>query len=469
MSIIQVKFDNTLKQTDIIIPLTNSSKDEAGSSYVNNQPEIQATLVHGIQSPLIMINNIVVDFMDVISFELKCTSSVPEVIMVIRDRYQLNSIVDTPSIDNELRVQVLPKFDNIYKKINLTFYITSIRFKDEYMSIKGVYKSPKYMSSYIKTFGEISTYTLFETIAKDTGLGFASNVENNDGDKRLIYCDNKSYKELLMDEIQKSGTGKCIYDYWIDWWNNIVLIDIYERYNAIDQDEDMQIYISGQNKEVSEGNEILPQKVVASLHNHPGQKMSELFVYEKNIINKPGTQLYSGTDKIYTVFEHSKGDYVDYLIQDSDVENDIFIKHEYLGEVYGDFNYLIAGKKREAFLQKIRSNETIEIVLKTPLLGLMRGNRINLLWYINDSSVQNLQDSLTKDNLLQENPDTNISLNCADFIEDMSQNGSFVLDKSISGQYLITGCKMGFWDKEWHYKLILSRPTSSKPKLINEN
>lgn len=469
MSIIQVKFDNTLKQSDIIVPLVNSSKDESGDAYKNNQPEIQQTLVYGIQSPLIMVNNIVVDFSDVISFELKSSSILPEISIVVRDRYKLNEIVATPGIDNELRVQILPKFDNIYKKINLTFYITITKFHDKYISIKGIYKSPKFVSSYIKTFGEMNTYNLFETIAKETGLGFASNVENNDGDKRWVYCDNKSYKELLMSEIQKSGFDKCIYDYWVDWWNNIVLVDIYERYNTIDPDEDIQIYISGQNQEVTEGSEIQPQKVIASLHNHPGQKMSELYVYEKNIINKPGAQLYSGTDRVYTVFEHSKGDYVDYLIQDGDVEKDIFIKHEYLGEVYGNFNYLIAGKKRETFLQKIRTNETIEIALKTPLLGLMRGNRVNLMWYMNDSSVQNLQKSLTEDGLLEENPGSDIPLNSADSIEDKSQDGEFVLDKSISGQYLITGCKMKFYDKQWDYRLILSRSTYNKPKIINED
>ena len=269
MSVIQVKFDNVLKQSDIIIPLTNSSKDESGDAYKRNQPEIQQTLVYGIQSPLIMINNIVVDFSDVVAFELKCIGILPEVSMTVRDRYKLNSVVATPGIDNELRVQVLPKFDNIYKKINITFYITSLKFDGDYMNIRASYKLPTLTSSYIKTFGEVSTYTLWEAIAKEIGLGFSSNIENNDGDKRWVYCDNKSYSDLLAQEIWKSGVDLCIYDYWIDWWNNLVLVDIYERYNTIDPDENMQIYVSGQNREVSEGSEITPQKTIATLHNHP--------------------------------------------------------------------------------------------------------------------------------------------------------------------------------------------------------
>lgn len=470
MSIIQVKFDSTLKQSDIIIPLTNSSKDEAGDAYKDNQPEIQQTSIYGIQSPLIAVNNIAIDFIDVIDFELKCTSVTPTVSVVVRDRYKLIEMIATPGVDNELRVQILPKFEDKYKKINLTFFITSFKNQNGYMMLKGEYKASKFTSTNIKTFGEISTYNLMETIAKDSELGFAANVENNDGDKRWIYCDNKSYKEILMTEIRKSGPDSHIYDYWIDWWNNLVLVDIYERYNAIDKDEDLQIWISGMNKEVTEGNTIEPQQVVASLHNHPGQMSSELYIQEKNIINKPGSQLYSGTDKVYTVYEHSKGDYVDYLIQDGDVEKDIFIKHEYLGEVYGDFNYLIAGKKRDAFLQKIQTNETVEISLRTPLLGLMRGNRVNILWYINDDSVLYKQNNLIDSGAIQElsNINSNIPLSEGDEIESKSQNGQFTLDKTISGQYLITGCKIGYSNSKWNYKIILSRPTSAKPKIMNE-
>ena len=63
MSIIQVKFDHNLQQSDIIIPLTSSSKDEAKEAYTRNQSEIQQTHVYGIQSPLISVNSIVIDFL----------------------------------------------------------------------------------------------------------------------------------------------------------------------------------------------------------------------------------------------------------------------------------------------------------------------------------------------------------------------------------------------------------------------
>lgn len=467
MSQIQLKFDNQLQQSDIIIHLTNSSKEESGNDYQKNQQEIQQTLIYGIQSPLIMINNIVIDFADILNFELKCTDISPTVSMTVMDRYKLISIFDTPSIDNELRIQILPKFEQKYKKINLTFYITNIRINNNYITLQAEYKLPKFTASHIQSFGEIDSYQLFETIAKETQLGFVTNIEENPNDKRWIYCDNKSYEEILNKEIKKSGTELQICDFWIDWWNNLVLVDIYERYNSIDKDEDMKIWIAGPNKEINEGIEIEPQLAVATLTNHPSFEYSELFFKNYSIINQPGSQKYFGTDKVFSIYNNDKKEYFDFLIQDGDTKKDIFTKYEYLGECYGEGNYLLTSKKRDTFLQKIQSNENIEIVLKTPLLGIMRGNKINILYYVNDSRVDDMKTNFEKNQSLEQ-PNLNIPLTQSEY-EVTSDAGHFMLDESVSGQYLIRGCIMQYYNNEWNYKIILCRPTSMKTKLIKEN
>ena len=469
MGVIQVKFDNTLKQSDIIIPLTNSSEDEAQEVYENNQPAVQQTHIYGIQAPLIMINSIVVNFSDVLSFELSCDKVTPEVQMVVRDRYQLSTIMDTPSIDNELRVQILPKFEDKYKKINLTFYITQMKVKGGELHITGEYKLSKFISSNIKSFGEVSTYGLFSKIAQDSGLGFATNVEDNPNTKRYVYCDNKSYKEVLRDEIIRSNTDLQICDYWIDWWNNLVLADVYERYNTVDKDEDIQLWVAGQNQEVGEGMEIEPMKTIASLHTHPAQKNTELYVDNYKICTSPGNQMSKGTDRVYSIYEASKSEYNDYLIQDGDTHKDIFIKCEYLGEVYGPVNYLLASKKYDTFKQKISTNETIEVTLKTPLLGIMRGNQVNFFNYMNNGVVGDVQENLKEAGVVSETPQTNIPITDDPNIEENVQDGKFEMDMSISGRYLVTKCIMKFKDGNWSYDVTLSRPTSNKPKIINED
>ena len=160
---------------------------------------------------------------------------------------------------------------------------------------------------------------------------------------------------------------------------------------------------------------------------------------------------------------------MDYLIQDGDSKNDIFARFEYLGEVYDDHNYLLSSKKYETFKQKIYSNETVEITLKTPLLGIMRGNRVNFLWYNNSGMTEDLHNSLKDEGVIQESPQTNIPLNDDPNIEDIEHDGKFVLDKSISGQYLVTKCVMKFKDNAWQYLVTLSRPSSTKPKIIKDD
>lgn len=468
MSIIQVQFDHTLQQSDIVIQLNNSSRAEAQEAYKNNQPEIQQTHVYGIQAPLIMINSIVVDFSDVVSFELKSDKITPEVQMTVHDRYNLSTILDTPSIDNELRVQILPKFEEKYKKINLTFFITQMKINNGIIQLTGEYKVPKFTSSNIKSFGKISTHTLFQTIAHETGLGFATNIADNPATSRYIYCDNKSYKDLLKDEMSRSGVDNQIYDYWVDWWNNIVLADIYERYNSTDSDDDMQIWVSGQQHEMSEGSEIEPIKMVATFHNHPMNKNSELFVSNYKICNSPKSQMHRGTDRVYSIYEDSKSEYMDYLIQDGDTQKDVFIKYEYLGEAYGDYNYLLSAKKYETFKQKITSNETIEITISSPLLGVMRGNHVNFMSYINDSISSDVKSGLQEKGYISNEINTNIQLSDSPEVEDKSQDGKYELDKTISGQYLVTKCNMQFKDKQWKYIITLSRPTNTKPNIIND-
>lgn len=468
MARIEVKFDNTLQQSNIIIPLANSSRAEAQEAYTENKPSVQQTHIYGIQAPLIMINKIVVDFSDVISFELKNEKILPEVHLIVNDRYNLTTILDTPSLDNELRIQILPKFEDKYKKINLTFFITKMKIDNGEVQITGEYKLSNFTSNNFKSFGKINPYKLCQTIAQETQLGFATNVADNTELERYIYCDNKSYKDLLRDEISKSCTTTQIFEYWIDWWNNLILVDIMERYNAIDPDDELLIWIAGQNKEMEEGAEIEPTQVISSFTNHPSQTSNELFVKTYQICNSPGPSTKKGTDKVFSVYECGKGEYLDYLVQDGDVKKDIFKKLEYLGETYGDHNYLLSSKMHESFKQKMASNETIEIELKSPLLGVMRGNRTNFLWYINDSATENMQDNLQEMGCTVEDPQSNIPLD-ENNVEDMNQNGSFVLDKTISGQYLITKCNMKYQDQQWKYVVTISRPTSAKPKLINED
>lgn len=465
MSQILVEFDSTIKLPDIIIPLTNSSEEEAGENYKNNQSEIQQTSVYGILSPLVKINNIIVDFNDVIDFSLKSSGNIPSISLVIKDRYNLLKAFDVPGNENELQLQILPKFDNAYKKINMLFYLTNIKNNGGFVRVSGTYKLSSLTDTRYESFGEVNTFNLFSDIAKKTGMGFATNIQSNDVDKRFIYCDYKSYLDILNKEITHSGYGIQICDYWVDFWNNLVLADVYERYNSIDSDEDMQIWIATQNNEVGEGNEITPIQVPAILNNHPTSKTGELYVSNYERISKSSQQIFRGTDRVYSSFNINNNSYNDYLIQDGDVKKDIFTKYEYVGECYSSQDFFLTERKRNDFLQKM-STETIKVTINTPLLGIMRGSKVNFVWYINDSMYDMKKESFEEAGIITD-PTMNIPLDPQVDMKNID-DGHFVEDKTVSGQYYVLGCDMKFNNREWKYELILCRPASHNPKLINE-
>lgn len=470
MSQILLKFDNQLKQSEIVIPLTNSSVEEAGDNYVYNKQGIQQTSIYGILTPLIQINNIVVDFLDVESFSLKSIGPLPTVQLTVRDRYGLTRVLDTPGNDNMLRIQILPQFDDAYKKINLTFYISKINISEEIIDVTGIYKSADLTSSKFKCLGELSTYELCEKIAKETQLGFATNIEGTP-DKRYMYCNYISYNDLLNNEIRTAASDAThIYDWWVDLWNNINLVNIYERYNTIDPEEELQIWVSGQQGTMLEGVKVQPHKITANLNNHPTDGQMELKVDHYDIVNKPGSQVSGGTDKVYSTYMIDLNEYKDTLIQDGDAKKDIFVNCEYLGEVYGEYNYLLAEMCRDAYLQKM-GTESIKVTIKTPLLALMRGHKVNFTWYINDSQFNYRTDNFEKMGLIDKDVNTPTPLNDNVPEKDILYNqayGDFIIDKSISGQYMITGCDISYSNGEWEYELTLNRPLSHKPKILDE-
>lgn len=465
MSAITVEFDNTLTQTEIVMPIMSSSAAEAGEDYTNTLSDKAQTMVFGIQSPLIMINSIVIDFDAVHHFSLKSESVLPELSMIVEDRYQLIENIDKPKLDNEVRVQILPKFDNAYKKIDLTFYITHIKVNGSLISLSCIYKVPILTSSQFKTFGEIDTYNLFKTVAIDTCLGFATNIAELT-DNRYIYCDNKSFLDIMNEEIQFANCTEHILDYWIDLWNNINLADIKERYESIDSNEDIMIWVAGQVDEVTADKKIEPTQVPAVLISHPAFTNSELCISSYNIINKPGTLAANGSDKVYSIYENAKGEYIDYFLQNGDVQKDIFQKYEYLGENYGEYNYLIAKRIRESYIQKIGS-EQIKVTLKSPLLALMRGHKVNFIRYVNNDIIENKIKAIENEGFIDRNVESNIPLQ--DFeIETDTDNGKFVVDKTVSGQYLITGLNAMFKNSGWEYVLTLSRPSLSYPNILKK-
>lgn len=464
MSIITLEFDNILKKSEIIMPLLSSSKNESGENYHDpNLTDKSQTAVFGIQTPLIMINSIVIDFDAIQYFNLKSEDRLPELILVVRDKLELINNIDKPGQDNEVRVQILPKFDNAYKKIDLTFFINDIQINGSLIRLTCSYKLPSLLSSQFKTFGKLDTYSLFKYIATETGLGFATNIAKLD-DSRYMYCDNTSLYDIMNSEIEYSNATEHIMDWWVDLWDNVNLVDVKERYTTIDSNDDLKIWVAGQVNENTKDIEIVPQEVTAVINNYPGFSSSELFVKSYESYINSGTQMSKGTDKVFGIYEDINKEYLDYLIQDGDIKNDIYIKYNYAGENFGEYNYILAQHLRDSFIQKMNS-ESIKVTLQSPLLGLMRGHKVNFIRYVNDDIIENRIKNLEDNNIIDRNVECNIPLSEYEMTDD-SANGQFRIDKTVSGQYLINGVDITYTNNSWNYKLTLIKPASTKTNIL---
>lgn len=466
MAQIQVKFDPTLDKRTIEMPLQTSSPEEAGESYTENKVDVMQTSVFGVLVPLVKINNTIIDFDGIYDFRLESAGPVPTVSVSFIDKYDLVKHFSTPSNDNYMIVQILPPFDEAYKKINLEFYISKIDIYGNDVTVQGAYKVPKLTESQFKAMGQVNTYELCSTVAKDSGLGFATNVENPQ-DSRWVYCNHTSYLDTLNHQIQLSGGSPTeIYDFWVDFWDYINLVNVYERYNSIDSEEDMQIWIGDTPlHDITEGHKITPYKTHCALTNNPVHSGLDFSIIDYSINNNSGIQMGGGTDHVYSIYDKELGEYKDVLVQDGDVKQDVFVKYEYVGETNGDYNYFLAEKLRQAYLQKMNS-ESLEVILNSPMLGIPRGSKVDVLIYENDTNLEMDTAAMKEAGALTE-PETNIPVDDGLDDEDFPE-GQFRIQKNLSGQYYVLKTKIEYDGSEWRNTLTLIRPASSKYDPLKE-
>lgn len=463
MSQISVKFDHNIKQTPIIVPLDFAGSDEDDVSGIGGNNGIKQTMIYGTRVPLIKVNDIVIAPTDVMSIELNGFSAIPRLTVTIQDSSEHIRGLQPLGLDNELRLQILPRFDNAYKKIDMTFYIENCYDDGIYFTFKCRYKIPDLYNSRIECFGNICSYDFCELIARKCSLGFATNIEKGD-DKQYIYCANESYVDVMNKYIQSSGSDdiqkRSVYDWWIDFWNNVNLVDIYERYTSIDSQDDMMIYVSSNfGPDVSQvsDDENTYIKTPAIITNHPNSSDSDLYVDTYHVINR-SKMVENGSDRVITTYGEDKKLSNDYFLQDGDQKRDIFTKYEYTGEYYGDYNYLLAKECRNMMIDKIES-EIIEVRVNSPLISLSRGSKVNFEWYDISSKLE-----IEKQKLGLEDVESNIDLYQDD---EKGADIQITINKQISGQYYILGSKILYDNGVWTNVLRIVRPRSNKQVIVD--
>ncbi len=468
MAFISVIRDPQIKLTPIVHALRQPSENELGE-VPNNPSEVQQTKVFGVLCPIIALNSIAVDFQDVEEFNLDCTGTLPYLKFAFIDRANLFKNFSNPGNDSELRVEILPPFDNTYKKIDLAFMVTDIKVDGTVVRGEAELKLPEFTKSQFKGLGQITTYELFDKVSTETGLGFAANCEATE-DARYMQCHFESYKDIVDREMPKSGSSEAhVYDWWVDVWNNLILCDLYDRINSEDAEEDMMVWVAENNAAVSVNDEATPVQTVALFTNHPIREHSDLYVHGYEVENAPASQS-TGNSIALSVYEENKKEYIDHYITDGDIQKNEFHRFEYAGEVYGDYNYLLAEKAREVYLNKINS-EVVIIHVGKPQLGIMRGDQVRFVWYDADMANAMQQDTLEEAGVTQTSEQLSAILGWVkdwDFSKDTPNDNPMRINMQYSGQYTCIGQYIQYnkESNDWDCWLYLTRPADKRPKVM---
>lgn len=444
MAQITVKYDPTLQIEKIEDLMYATDKEEQQD---DRQAEVQQTKITGILTPLVKINNIVLLWDKITRFELSSTRFLPELAFTFKDDLGFTKSLDQPGNDNLVLVQILPPFDEAYKKINLRFFIENIKITGDKVTVSCKYNVPALYQYKLEALGKLSTYDYLDKVATDCGLGYASNLDGTE-DEKYIYIRNTNYLRSVEHEICLSGSDTCILDSWIDFHNYLILCDVYERYNALESE--LKIWTMPSSIPNTESNDpVKPRQEDAIITNAIALRNSQLFVGDYTVKNNSGSSIRNGTDKVLESYYMRNNESSSMLIQDGDIKKDTFVKSVYMGEIFGDYDYFSAEVCRKAYLQKINSN-TIEVALSSPLLGLERGQRVNFRWYEANEVIQTIKDK------------NQIETNIPYTDDETNDRERMTLNKQVSGQYLIIGTTIRFngFSNGWKYILTLSRPAN---------
>ena len=449
---ITVKTDPTLKLPTIEVPIFSedpSADPEGGHADASKQTKLM-----GVMTPLIKFDKYVIMFTDVEYFRLYISRSVPRMHCTIVDSLGFIGALSTPGSDNQIQMQIIPPFDNAYRKINLTMFITDSEIDGNRITFDAVYYIPKLWDNQMRAYGNITSYELFEQVANQLGLGFASNVAGTN-DRRWIYNPNRHVVDLLNREIDFAGDsdaiGGKIYKWWIDYWNRINLVEIVSEYSSVETLP--KIWVLGSritepmNEEEPEPTQTDP--VICNI-----QELSTSGVYSKNMypVNNPADY----TDKNFEVYSMTDLDRYSTVVQDGDVYKQIIMDYEYGGEVFGDYDYLSQRMTNQMFTSKILA-QYMSVEMPDAVLALPKGSKVNLNWY----DYQYMHKDLLKDDDVK----SNIPL---EDIDDSDEEGAPVLNRMLSGQYYIYDEEIKFANGTWMSTLTLIRPASGVTKYADK-
>lgn len=404
-----VVFDPTFLKTTVTMSWMPQNKSEETKSETGKYiTETDPVRIDGIKHPIIKINSHIIIESDIVSCKLLTVDVLPSLELIIRKGNYLST--DTPGFVNKITVILIPPEDGTYRKISVDFYISSMVIDKGNIVYKGSYFSPTLRKRYTKaisdgTSNKLTTYQLFEQIAKENKFGFAATNQCKEiNDTRARLCRNQTILDVMEEHIKFGGIdNNSFFTYWIDVYGNIVLCNLSWVLSKAVQFNDLSIKkLSGVNTTDSTSAPINTVKFTddtfRSLSNVKYKDEVEANIIQTYtwVINNSNIK-YAGTNNTYYIVDHVTNNGNNSIISETiTIEDDTedgknfkeaynFENNEFLGvelgfETDGNTPVLLQEQRRISFLTKLNAKK-LKVTLKNPHLGLQRGTLINIVIY----------------------------------------------------------------------------------------
>lgn len=466
-----VKRDASELFGDIEVPYYAYDKEdnpEQNGTDIENRKQVWGALV-----PIVLINGIQIQEQDLISLTLSSKEELPYLYLNFKDPRNVMRDFNQPKAQNNIQVVIIPQFDGIYKKIKLEFFMQNIDIQSQgNVYCEGIYKVNKLYSDLIKTYGELTTDEFLDKIGLDFGLGYATHIKYKLNDKHYRFINNIKPIDALKRDITFSGsTEQQIYDFFIDFWNNINLIDYYIQLNNLTAEQQYCVVSTNMNEVVPEGSitetdknpkNYCKQPMIYT--NSPGLQTSPLYIDNYNLISEPGLSLYEGSEKEFKYsnevnFKHEDEGF-DIILQDVDKDSDKILRSSFIGREYEKIPILKQRVLRNSYLQKMKFNT---LVLNTSRynFGVLRGGKLDVEIYETDNINKNI---VTENESNIENNETMYG-NYTVSEEDSKLDSTWVLNKYLSGQYTVIGIDIVYKGEQLGAKYYLTRNELKKEYL----
>lgn len=477
-----VRFDPTYTK-GVIAKGLNDSTGALGQS----DPQQDTIKIDGIRFPVLLINNSVIPNSDIISLDLLFIKFLPEIRVKIQDDNYIKSSSDLPGLNNIITCVITMPGPLTYKKISLNFYIYDfLDFIDDGVHVieysgrfylkefeKVVHKQIKQVDGSEASSDMLSTYEMLYAIAKETGLGFASDDSSKGiADNRYRLCQAKKYVKFIEQELNYSGTDEeSFLDAWIDPYGYITLVNVPYLFNTDVEVSDLSIQaltgITTQNSETPEQSWVETNRVITN-HPEPGGVSSLSFLNYQEYINN-NIQL-TGANKHYYSMGIRKASSDSNTIDQYDVqftgstadekvwqdEYTCFESWFFPGIEMGDSNVMKQKAMREAYFEK-KQMRVMVVTLNQPNLGIQRGTLLYVMIFETDQfkkrELNDLADTLENPGIVNYSDAAN-SANI-EAIKTDSGGDSAVFNFALSDFYYVNGIEFTYKDEVIQQKLFL--------------